>query len=46
MNITNERLDALLELVHKHFPDWNLFADERFLKEEITYKRDAASKAK
>lgn len=41
MEISNEKIEALLELVRKRFPAWESFQDERFMKEEITYKRNA-----
>ena len=46
MEISSEKIDVLLELVRKHFPGWNSVEDERFMKEEITYKRDAVARAK
>ena len=45
MEISKEKVEELLELVRKHFPGWDSFNDERFMKEEITYKRNAVSKA-
>jgi 5-methylcytosine-specific restriction protein B len=45
MNISNETIEKLLELVRKRFPGWVSFSDERFVKDEIDYKRRASHRA-
>ncbi len=45
MEIGNDKLDEFLELLRRHFPGWESFADTRFVEAEITYKRNAAAKA-
>jgi 5-methylcytosine-specific restriction protein B len=45
MGIEIDHVNQLLDLVRKRFPDWNSFADERFNKDEIRYKRKAVAKA-
>ena len=41
MMVKTEHVDKILELVRQHFPGWESVNDERFVKEEIGYKRDA-----
>lgn len=45
MNLTEEKVNELVNLVRKRFPGWQGFSDERFLKDETNYKRAAAAKA-
>jgi hypothetical protein len=43
--IDEQRQEIILREIRRAFPDWQGCADERFVAEEITYKRNAVRKA-
>lgn len=46
MALSQSQLDRLVTLVRLKYPDWTSFADPRFEKDEVLYKRKASQKAK
>ncbi|MGC9384915.1 MAG: hypothetical protein ACP5D6_09980, partial [Kosmotogaceae bacterium] len=42
----NSLINRMIDLVENLYPDWKGFEDERFVKDEITYKKDTIKKAK
>ncbi len=45
MTISQAKLDEILALVRKKYPDWAGFADPRFEKDEVAYKQATIAKA-
>ena len=45
MPISRQSTERLLDLVRKQYPNWKGFSDERFVDDEIEYKRTASKKA-
>jgi hypothetical protein len=46
MTISQTKLDEVLALVRKKYPDWTGFADPRFVQDEVAYKQATIAKAK
>ncbi len=45
MPLDADRLDSLLALVRRQYPDWDHFSHAPFVRDEIAYKRQAAARA-
>jgi hypothetical protein len=46
MVIDGGKIRHMLDLINRQYPGWKGFADERFIKDEISYKKKAVEKAK
>jgi hypothetical protein len=46
MAIDPHKIQELVSLIRKDYPNWNSFSDPAFVKEEIVYKQDAVKKGK
>lgn len=45
MNIRKEKIEEIVHLLKKEYPDWSNFNHPKFVKDEIDYKQSAASMA-
>jgi len=46
MSLDSTKVEALLQRLRKHYPNWSSFLDPAFLKDEIDYKRETVAQAK
>lgn len=46
MQISQQKVEELVSLVQRKYPNWNSFSDPRFIKDEVEYKQQAIAKAR
>jgi len=39
IKLTQELVERLIELVNRRYPNWQGFSDQRFIDDELTYKK-------
>ena len=46
MNLEQQKIDEIVALVHKRFPNWQGFSDADFMEDEVNYKQETIAKAR